>query len=361
MWYGFNVLWFFSAGGPNPEISPEKIKIDENDLDFMAEMGCNFVRVPTDYRYFVHDFDLGFITNPKNGRVKGLNEVSLDRTYYGNYDETYLKLLDRAVEAIVSRGLHCSLNVHRGPGYCINGNEWEKHNLWQDKIAQDAFTELWAHFAERYKKYSKDQLSFDLLNEPPAPGQYGLTREIHKDVMARVAGEIRKISPERTIICDGLCGGHVAAPELSDLNVVMSGRGYMPMRLTHWKAEWMQKNGSFDWEYPQWPGMECDGRKWCREELLDFYKPWKEMADAENIVHIGECGCYNKVSNETALAWYKDFFSVMNELNFGYALWNFRGPFGIAEHGREGTNWEVKNGIKFDKDLYKLFVEGMKK
>ena len=26
-------------------------------------------------------FDLGFITNPKNGRVKGLNEVSLDRTY----------------------------------------------------------------------------------------------------------------------------------------------------------------------------------------------------------------------------------------------------------------------------------------
>ena len=53
MWYGFNVLWFFSAGGPNPEISPEKIIIDENDLDFMAEMGCNFVRVPTDYRYFV--------------------------------------------------------------------------------------------------------------------------------------------------------------------------------------------------------------------------------------------------------------------------------------------------------------------
>ena len=27
-------------------------------------------------------FYLGFITNPKNGRVKGLNEVSLDRTYY---------------------------------------------------------------------------------------------------------------------------------------------------------------------------------------------------------------------------------------------------------------------------------------
>ncbi|MBQ8776974.1 MAG: hypothetical protein IJZ71_09255 [Treponema sp.] len=31
--------------------------------------------------YIAIYFDLGFITNPKNGRVKGLNEVSLDRTY----------------------------------------------------------------------------------------------------------------------------------------------------------------------------------------------------------------------------------------------------------------------------------------
>ena len=38
MWYGFNVLWFFSARGPNPEISPEKIKIDENQSFF-----CFFV------------------------------------------------------------------------------------------------------------------------------------------------------------------------------------------------------------------------------------------------------------------------------------------------------------------------------
>ena len=32
-------------------------------------------------------FNLGFITNPKNGRVKGLNEVSLDRTYLSKISE----------------------------------------------------------------------------------------------------------------------------------------------------------------------------------------------------------------------------------------------------------------------------------
>lgn len=337
MYYGFNVLWFFSAGGKEPFINPYFIKIDELELDFMAKMGCNFVRVPTDYRYFVHNFN------------------------YDVYDETFLKILDKGIEAIVSRGMHCSLNVHRGPGYCINGNEFEKDNLWTDKIAQDAFVNLWKMFANRYSGYSKEQLSFDLLNEPPSPGEYGLTRENHKAIMARVAGEIRKITPERPIICDGLSGGHVAAPELADLNVIMSGRGYMPFHLTHYKAEWNAKNGSMDWPYPEWPGVECDGITWNRQALLDFYKPWKEMKDAGCQVHIGECGVYNKVSNETALAWYKDFFSVCNELGFGWALWNFRGPFGIAEHRRENTNWKTMHGMIIDVDLYNLFKEGMKK
>ena len=49
----------------------------------------------------------------------------------------------------------------------------------------------------------------------------------------------------------------------------------------------------------------------------------REGTDKGCRVHIGECGCYNKVDNQTALAWYRDFFSVCNELNFGYALWNF--------------------------------------
>lgn len=333
MWYGFNVLWLFSAGWKTMDIKPERIHIDENDLDFIAGMNCNFIRLPCDYRFFIHNFE------------------------YDKYDEEMLKVLDKCVEAIVSHGLHCSLNIHRAPGYCINGNELEKHNLWVDTIAQDAFTNLWKLLAERYKNYTKDQLSFDLLNEPPSPGQYGLTRENHKAIMARVVSSIRQISPDREIICDGLCGGHIAAPELADLNVTMSGRGYTPFRLTHWNAEWSK--GSDQWEYPVWPGMEADGQKWNRQTLLEFYKPWKEMADMGCKVHIGECGCYNKIDNKTALAWYEDFFSVCNELKFGFALWNFRGPFGIAEHKRNGTNWEIKNGISFDRDLYEMFKAHM--
>ena len=219
-WYGFNILPFFSLGRDASNVSPELVHMESADLDFMAEMGCNFVRLPTDYRYFIHDFK------------------------YYDYDEQMLKVLDRCIHEIVSRGLHCSLNVHRAPGYCINGNDLERDNLWTDKIAQDAFTALWKMFAERYKSYSSEQLSFDLLNEPPFIGQFGLTRENHKAIMKRVSEEIRKITPDRIVICDGLCCGHQACPELADLDVVLSGRGYTPIQITHWRAEWMHENGS---------------------------------------------------------------------------------------------------------------------
>ena len=335
-WYGFNLLWLFSVAWRRERAVPSMVHIEESDVDFIAGMGCNFVRLPVDYQYFIHDFR------------------------YDEPDEAMLKMVDRCVDAVVSRGIHCSLNIHRAPGYCINGIELERDNLWRDEIAQKAFAGIWTMFAERYKNYTPEQLSFDLLNEPPEPGQHFMTRENHEKVMRDTVAAIRKADPSRPLIIDGICGGHNAAPELADLGVIHSTRGYMPMRLTHWKAEWMRNSGSFDWPKPEYPGMECDGRVWNRDGLLSHYAQWKEMNSLGVPVHIGECGCYDKVDNPTALRWFSDFFDVCHELGFGYALWNFRGNFGIAEHRREGTRWEVRNGIKFDRDLYEMFVSHIK-
>ena len=67
-------------------------KNEISDVDFAAEIQ-RLIRNYLEVRFEVpftktvsseikEKFNLGFITNPKNGRVKGLNEVSLDRTYY---------------------------------------------------------------------------------------------------------------------------------------------------------------------------------------------------------------------------------------------------------------------------------------
>ena len=51
-YYGFNFQWMCSW---KPDISPEPA--DEKALDFLAEFGFNFVRIPLDYRYWTRNFD----------------------------------------------------------------------------------------------------------------------------------------------------------------------------------------------------------------------------------------------------------------------------------------------------------------
>lgn len=297
----------------------------------MAQMGCNFVRIPLDYRFWIHDF---------------------------NYDapqEAFLKKVDDCVQAVVSRGMHCSLNVHRAPGYCINGNDLEKHNLWLDTIAQDAFANQWKQFAQRYAHISVEALSFDLLNEPPNINQYGMTRENHESIMRRVIDEIRAVTANRPITLDGLGGGNIAIPELADTGVVMSTRGYQPMALTHYKANWCAETQGLP--APMYPNTEYDGKIWTKQTIRAHYEPWIALNNTGVPVHIGEFGCYDTVDNTLALAWFKDILSLYQELKWGYALWNLQGPFGIIGHRRANTRWEKIHGYTVDRDLYELLIE----
>ena len=76
-------------------------------------------------------------------------------------------------------------------------------------------------------------------------------------------------------------------------------------------------------------------------------------------VHIGEFGCYNKLPNDLALRWFGDLLSVFHEFGWGYSLWNFKGSFGICEHGRPGTRYADCKGFKIDSELLDLLKANM--
>ena len=325
-YYGFNFLWMFSWQ-PGKQPAPP----DKQALDFLAEYDFNFVRIPTDYRFWTSNFD------------------------YDHPDESVWDAIDSYLEACQQRGLHLSLNAHRAPGYCINGNELEKHNLWLDTIAQDAFVRQWEAFARRYQAVSAADLSFDLLNEPPNIGQYGLTRANHAALIRRTATAIRAIDPERPIVIDGLEGGNTAMPELADLGVIHSGRGYQPQNVSHYLAEWWP-----DWQgqpEPVYPNTQYNGRSWNRDTLINFYQPWRDVAAQGVRIHIGEFGCYNQTPNDVALRWFSDLLSVYQAFGWGYSLWEFEGPFGIVNHGRPGTTYETIHGYQIDRGLLELLLE----
>jgi endoglucanase len=323
--YGFNFQWMYSWASDRTPQPP-----DEKALDFLTEYGFNFVRIPMDYRFWTRGFD------------------------YLHPDESVFSAIDNYVAACQARGFHMSLNLHRAPGYCINRNDLERDNLWLDPVAQDGFIFLWETFARRYAHLPSDILSFDLVNEPPEINQYGMTREHHAAVIRRTVAAIRAIDPDRAIVIDGLAGGNLAMPELADLGVTHSGRGYQPMPVSHYEAEWWA--GSAGLPYPIYPGTQWEGKTWDADVLRDFYQPWRDVEAQGVRVHIGECGCYNHTPNDVALRWFADLFGTFKSFGWGYSLWTFDGAFGIADHGRPGAVYENLHGYQVDRALLDILL-----
>ena len=322
--YGFNFGWMYAW-----EEGRTSEPADEQALDFMAEYGFNFVRIPTNYHFWTRDFD------------------------YFHPDKTVFEVLDSYLAACRARGFQLSLNLHRAPGYCINRNDLERHNLWQDGVAQDAFVYLWETFARRYRGVPSNFLSFDLVNEPPEVGQYEMTRENHAALIKRTVAAIRAVDPQREIVIDGLGAGNLAMPELTDLGVVYSGRGYQPMSVSHYQASWW--DGHPGLPEPSYPCTTV--RSGTAAPCATITSPGVRWRRRARVFIIGEFGCYNRTPNDVALAWFRDLFAVYKEFGWGYAMWNFKGDFGIIGHDRPGVQYETIRGYKVDRALLELMIE----
>jgi len=340
-WKGFNLLDYFS---PSPQGNNESNRTTEEDFKWMADWGFDFVRLPMAYpRYLSFDRSKDIVAED----VYKINNKVLDE-------------IDQLVFMAQKHGLHVSLNLHRGPGYCINAGFHEPFNLWKDKAAQDAFNFHWGMWAKRYKNIASEKLSFDLLNEPAYIedmndqfAKKGLVPgEIYHKVAEGATKAIRDESPDRLIIADGNSGGNNVIPELIDLKIAQSCRGYWPGLVSHYQAPWVWKDPAKA-PVPVWPGT-IDGKEYGRRQLEEFYKPWTDLVNKGVGVHCGECGCWKKTPHEVFLAWFGDVVDILTKNNIGYALWNFRGDFGILDSGREDVNYTDWHGHKLDSKLLDL-------
>jgi hypothetical protein len=71
-------------------------------------------------------------------------------------------------------------------------------------------------------------------------------------------------------------------------------------------------------------------------------------------------GCYKHTPPEVVRAWFNDTLDEINEIGSGWALWNFRGPFGVLDTDRAGTKFENWYGHNLDRQLLSLLQSKMK-
>jgi len=338
-WRGFNLLDYFTVSA-----KIQNLKTTESDLQWMADWGFDFVRLPIAYPRYI-DFDTSKNITPDD--VYKINNKVVDQ-------------IEELVCMANKHSLHVSLNLHRAPGYCINAGFNEPYNLWKDKEAQDAFYFHWAMWAKRFKNLAPDKISFDLLNEPSLREDMNdqhskssaVPGDIYRQVAMNAAKVIREANPKHLVIADGNNVGNSVISEIEDLNIAQSCRGYYPHYISHYKAPWANKDPENS-PKPVWPG-EINGQQYGREQLVAYYQPWFDLVKKGVGVHCGECGCWIKTPHDIFLSWFKDVLDLLTQNNIGYALWNFRGEFGILDSDRTDVDYKDWQGHKLDQKLLDL-------
>lgn len=58
----------------------------------------------------------------------------------------------------------------------------------------------------------------------------------------------------------------------------------------------------------------------------------------------GEGGTHNKTPHPVLPAWLRDVMAVLKGLNIGYAVWNFRGSFGVMDSRRADSGMRTSTG-----------------
>jgi endoglucanase len=275
-------------------------------------------------------------------------------------DRKAVHKVEDLVDTAHKYGLHVSLNLHRAPGFCVNAGFQEPYNLWQDEQAMADFAWHWKFWAKRFRRISSEKISFDLLNEPclraDMNDQHSERRAIpgqmYRKMVLAAADAIRSVKPDALIIADGNNVGRDVIPEITDLNVAQSCRGYNPGIISHYKAPWAFKDIE-NLPEPKWPGQVGD-QYLSRAMLEEQYAPWIDLVNQGVGVHCGECGCYNKTPHDVFLAWFTDVLDILGSHGIGFALWEFEGSFGVLNSGREDVDYEDWYGYKLDRKLLDL-------
>lgn len=142
--------------------------------------------------------------------------------------------------------------------------------------------------------------------------------------------------------------------QLTELGVTPAREGATEVTLAL-DTGWGKKPGAVRYDPAgrggSFTGGTAEDREWLRQTAV---VPWQE-AQAKGIgVMVGEWGAFNKTPHEVVLRWGEDCLRNWQAAGWGWALWNFRGSFGILDSGRSDVAYEDVRGHQLDRQFLEL-------
>ncbi|MEM1185889.1 MAG: cellulase family glycosylhydrolase [Planctomycetota bacterium] len=167
--------------------------VTKADIDYIASLGFNSVRLPMHYELFLTDEQRAVrndvITDLFDGHDRYKDEL---RRWY-NDDQLFIdadlegfRVVDRLIDWCDANDIYVILDMHAAPG--AQGTDhnisdgFHDNNLWIEPVFQDVLDRLWLAISNRYKNESRVAM-YEFFNEPnnvPGGGQaiHALTQRI---------------------------------------------------------------------------------------------------------------------------------------------------------------------------------------
>ena len=297
----------------------------KEDIERIASLGFDHVRLPIDYEVF--EYDNGYVKKEGFDRVR--NVIEWAKEYK----------------------LNIILDLHKAYGYDFNnaGDE-TKNNLFSSWELQGRFVTLWSRIISEYGEY--DHVAFELLNEVVEKEN----AEAWNSLIRKTVKEIRKVAPTAPIIYGGIQWNSVKTLKLLDMpmdeNIIFTFHFYEPLLFTHQKAHWVAamdpdqtvyypKDMGYFIKYSKKLGYQGEAVVLAKSENMgeEFITEMIEEAivSAKNAgvtLYCGEFGVIDQAPIEDTLRWFKDVDKVFRKYDIGCAVWSYKEmDFGfVGEH-----------------------------
>ncbi|WP_262244973.1 glycoside hydrolase family 5 protein [Parapedobacter soli] len=188
--------------------------ITRKDVDYIASLGFNSVRLPMHYDLFLTKEQRAVRHEVIRGQITLLDYTNTLATWYdaGNLferdDLDGFTIIDQLLEWCEANNLYVVLDLHAAPGgqgTDVNiADVFEPNQFWlgQDgqgrSIYQDITVKLWEHISKRY--IDDDRIAwYDLINEPNNVPRNQWIRDIHD----RIVNAIRANGDTHLIMIEG--------------------------------------------------------------------------------------------------------------------------------------------------------------
>ncbi len=306
----------------------------ESDFAAIADLGFDHVRIPLDEEHLWDEA--------------------------GRRETPAWEQLERGLDLAAAHGLRalCDLHILRSHHF----NQADVPALYREPAELARFCSLWTDLAGYLARRPADVVALEILNEAVARDGRDWNR-----VVAAAFASMRKAAPDHTIVTGSnwycMCRTFDELEVPQDSNQMLTFHFYNPMYLTHCQAAWTEIGawtGPIAYPGLPWPdGIPSDvpaglAERMARDNvpagpetmLAEIQAPLRKSKETGPSLYCGEFGVHEKAPLELRKAWLRDAVGVFEANNIGWAIWDWKGVFGVVDRDLRPTGIHEALGLR---------------